>query len=211
MKPKILENSTKFQIGGQPGHTHTEHVFTILSIIIKAEKDGEGIIFAAADIIKFFDKEDIFDVMGELYNSEVNPKLCRLWYKLNEETVIKVKTATGMSEEGRAGPCVGQGSGGGALSSQLSLDRGIEDYFKGSNDEYYYGSVRCQGVIYQDDTGRASRSVIQAQAGNTKLNAVFRDKGVEAHRDKSSFIVCGSKKYKDNVIAELKLTPLKFG
>ena len=67
------------------------------------------------------------------------------------------------------------------------------------------------GVIYQDDTGRASRSVIQAQAGNTKLNAVFRDKGVEAHRDKSSFIVCGSKKYKDNVIAELKLTPLKFG
>ena len=211
MKEKILENSTKFQIGGQPGHTHNEHVFTIISIIVKAEKDGEGIIFTAADIIKFFDKEDIYDVMGELYNSEVDPKLCRLWYKMNEETVIKVKTANGISKEGRAGPCVGQGSGGGALNSQLSLDRGIEDYFRGSADEYYYGNVRCQGVIYQDDTGRSSITVSQAQSGNTKLNAVFKDKGVKAHPDKSSYIVCGSKKYKDKVMAELKITPLKFG
>ena len=130
---------------------------------------------------------------------------------MNEETVIKVKTATGMSKEGKAGPCVGQGSGGGALNSQLSMDRGIQDYFRGSSDEYYYGSVRCQGVIYQDDTGRASNTVRQAQAGNTKLNAVFKDKGVEAHPDKSSFIVCGSKKYKDKVKEELELTPLKFG
>ena len=178
--------------------------------MIKAEKDGEGIIFTAADIIKFFDKENIFDVMGELYNCEIDPKLCRLWYKLNEETVIKVKTATGMSKEGRAGPCVGQGSGGGALNSQLSLDRGIEDYLRSSNDECYYGSVRCQGVIYQDDTGRTSRSVSESQEGNTKLNDVFKDKGVEAHPDKSSFLVCGSRKFKEKVNAELKITSLKF-
>ena len=120
---------------------------------------------------------------------------------------IKVKTKNGISEEGRAGPCAGQGSGGGALNSQLSLDRGIEDCFRGSADEYYYGNERCQGVIYQDDTGRSSRTVSQAQSGN----AVFKDKGVEAHPDKSSYIVCGSKKYKDKVIAELKITPLKFG
>ena len=56
MKEDILEASSKFQIGGQPGHTLTEHVFTILSIMIKAEKDEEGIIFTAAYIIKFFDK-----------------------------------------------------------------------------------------------------------------------------------------------------------
>ena len=175
--------------------------------MIKAEKDGEGIISTAAVIIKFFDKEVIFDVMGELYNCDIDPKLCILWYKLNEETVIKVETATGMSKEGRAGPCLGQGSGGGALNGQLSLDRGIEGYFKGSSDECYYGSVRCQGVIYQDDTGRTSRSDSQAQAGNTKLNAVFKDKGVEAHPEKSSFLVCGSRKFKGKVSAELKITP----
>ena len=86
--------------------------------------------------------------MGELYNVEVNPKLCRLWFKLNENTIIKVKTANGITKEAAAGPCVGQGSAGGALNSQLNLDRGIQAYYEGSSDEYYYGSVRCQGVVF---------------------------------------------------------------
>ena len=79
MKCKILEHSTKYEIGGQPGYSHNEYVFAIISIILKEEKEGKGIIFTAADIIKFFDKEDIFDVIGELYNIEMNQKLCRLW------------------------------------------------------------------------------------------------------------------------------------
>ena len=211
MKNKILEHSTIYQIGGQPGHSHREHVFSIISIILKEEKEGKGIIFTAADIIKFFDKEDIYDVMGELYDVGMNQKLCRLWFKLNSDTIIKVKTANGLTEEAAAGPCVGQGSAGGALNSQFNLDRGIQSYFEGSCDEYYYGSVRCQGVIFQDDTGRTSSSVREAQAGNTKLDAVFKDKGVEAHPDKSCFIVCGSRKFKNKVLKELELKPLYFG
>ena len=145
MKETILENSSKYQIGGQPGHSHREHVFAIISIILKEEKSRRGIIFTAADIIKYFDKEDIFDVMGELYDINMDPKLCRLWYKFNEETVIKVKTANGMTEEAKAGPCVGQGSSGGALNSQFNLDRGVQSYFSGSSDKYYYGRVRFKG------------------------------------------------------------------
>ena len=116
-----------------------------------------------------------------------------------------------MTDEARAGPCVGQGSAGGALNSQFNLDRGIQAYFSGSSDEYYYGRVRCQGVIFQDDTGRVSSSLQQAQSGNTKLNAVFKDKGLQAHPDKSCFIVCGSKEYKKKIKEELILTPLSVG
>ena len=54
MKGKILEHSTIYQIGGQPGHSHREHVFSIISIILKEEKEGKDIIFTAADITKFF-------------------------------------------------------------------------------------------------------------------------------------------------------------
>ena len=93
----------------------------------------------------------------------------------------------------------------GALNSQFNLDRGIQDYFEGSCDEYYYGSVRCQAVIFQDDTGRTSSTVKEAQAGNTKLDYVFKDKGVEAHQDKSGFLVCGSRKYKEEVMKEHEL------
>ena len=69
-------------------------------------------------------------------------KLGRLWYKLNSDTIIKVKTANGMTEEAAAGPCVGQGSAGGALNSQFQA------YFEGSCYDYYYWSVRCQAVIF---------------------------------------------------------------
>ena len=143
-------------------------------------------------------------MIGKLYNIEMNQKLCRLWYELNSDTIIKVKAANGMTDEAAAGPCVGQGSSGGALNSQFHLDRGIQAYFEGSCDEYYYGSVRCQAVTFQDDTGRTSSTVKEAQAGNTKLDSVFKDKGVKAHPDKSDFLVLGSRKYKEEVIKELE-------
>ena len=105
-----------------------------------------------------------------------------------------MKTANGMTEEAAAGPCVGQGSAKGALNSQFQA------FFEGSCYDYYYWSVRCQAVIFQDDTGRTSSFFKEAQAGNTKLDSVFKDKGVEAHPDKSGFLVCGSKKYKEEVM-----------
>ena len=43
--------------------------------LASSEKEREGIISVAADIVKYFDKEDIFDVMEELYKSEVDPKM----------------------------------------------------------------------------------------------------------------------------------------
>ena len=90
--------------------------------------------------------------------------MCRQWLKLNENTIIKVKTANCTTKETTAS-CVGQGSAWGVLNSNLNLDREIQAYSEGSSDEYYYGSVRCQGVVFQDDTARVSFSVKQAQAG----------------------------------------------
>ena len=147
MKSKILEHSTLYQIGGQPGHSHREHVFSIISIILKEEKECKDIISTAADIIKYFVKEDNYDVIEELYSIDMNQKLCILWFKLNSDTIIKVKTANGMTEEAYAGTLIGQGLAGKALNSHFNLDIGIQAYFEGSQYEYYYGSVRYQGVI----------------------------------------------------------------
>ena len=59
----------------------------------------------------------------------------RLWFKLNWDTILKVKTVNGMTEEAYAGPYVGQGSAAGAQNGQLNLDRGIQTYFEGSQDK----------------------------------------------------------------------------
>ena len=85
------------------------------------------------------------------------------------------------------------------------------DYFKDSKEEIYYGQVRLQPLAYQDDILRGSQDVLGTQVGNIKLAAMLDEKGLEAHPDKTGFIVCGSKKYKEKVESDLKSNPLMFG
>ena len=127
-------------------------------------------------------------------------------YKLNEGTEIAVKTAGGLSETAVVGDCIGQGTAGGALVSQANLDHGLKMFFGNSNEEIYYGEVRVQPLAYQDDVLKGSKDVMAAQVGNIKLATMLKDKGLEmeAHPDKTSFIVCGSRKCKEKAKDEIK-------
>ena len=71
MKEPILKSSSKYQIGGQPGHSPEEHIFTIKSVWA---------------IVLFFNREDIGDVMQTLHKIRVNDKAARVWLNLNEGT-----------------------------------------------------------------------------------------------------------------------------
>ena len=94
-KNQIFQKSTVYQIGGQSGHSPEEHVFTLKSVIGLMKNRGEGLILNLVDIVSFFDREDILDVVEALEDMEVNKKVIRLLYKLNEGTEIKVKTSVG--------------------------------------------------------------------------------------------------------------------
>ena len=50
-----------------------------------------------------------------------------------------------------------------------------------------------------------------AQAGNIKLACMLQDKGLQAHPEKTGFIVIGSKQFKEKVQKELRIRPLMFG
>ena len=80
--------------------------------------------------------------MNSLYQAGVKGKLYRLWYKMNCNTRIQVKTAFGMSETKHTGANVGQGTVGGSLASALSLDTGFNKHFNNSDKEFYYGSQK---------------------------------------------------------------------
>ena len=71
--------------------------------------------------------------------------------------------------------------------------------------------MRIQPVAYQDDVARASSSVAEVQAGMTKMSAMLKDKGLEAHPDKTCFIVIGSSEFKSKVYDDIKMSPLTFG
>ena len=69
MKDCILKSSSKYQVGGQQGHGTEEHLFTIKSVWAMLEKEGMGMIITLVDIVAFFDREDIGDVMQTLHQS----------------------------------------------------------------------------------------------------------------------------------------------
>ena len=116
----------------------------------------------------------------------------------------------GVTETSSVGDCIGQGTAGAALVSQVNLDLGLMDYFKDSNEEISYGGVRLQPMAYQDDIMRSSKDVLSTQVGNTKLAVMFEENGLEAHPDKTCFIVCGSRRFKEKVEHDLKRNPLMF-
>ena len=157
MKDDILKASSIYQIGGQPGHFPEELLVCLKSVVARQISLNWGVIWFLLDIVKFFDKEDIYDVMQTLNDVQVNAKATRVWFKLNAKTRVKVKTAVGMSEVAEVGDCIGQGTSGGALTSQVNFDHGLQSYFAGSADEMCYGGVRVQPLAYQDDVSKVSQ------------------------------------------------------
>ena len=210
-KDDIFEKVTVYQIGGQAGHSPEEHIFTLKSLIGLMYSMGEGLILNLVDIISFFDREDIVDVLEAMEDMGVNQKAIRLWYKLNEKTEIAVKTSVGRSKKTMVGALVRQGSGGAAVGSQAMVDMGMKKYLESSEDEMYYGDVRVESAIYQDDIAKPSHDVRTAQSGMTRLAAMVNERGLEAHRDKTSYLVRGSEPFKKKSEESLMLTPLVFG
>ena len=96
-----------------------------------AEKSGRSFIFSLVDIIGFFDNEQIVDVMDCLDKVGVSKKAAKCWFKLNQNTEIRVNTLAGMTVTAKAGDLVGQGTAGAGLVSQLNLDMGLQQYFPG--------------------------------------------------------------------------------
>ena len=66
-------------------------------------------------------------------------------------------------------------------------------------------------VAYQDDVGKPSAGVHEAQAANIKMVHLFKEKGLTAHPDKTGYIVFGSEKYKEQVNEQLETCELTLG
>ena len=81
---------------------------------------------------KFFDKESLIDTMFTLdKKGKISNKTYRLWYRLNEDAMISVKTSVGKSRSKRVKNSLGQGTFGAALASTLNIGCAIDDTFFG--------------------------------------------------------------------------------
>ena len=211
MKEVILKKSSPYQIGGQPGHMPQEHIFSVKSILAKYCMQGMMVMLQAYDISKFFDKETLPDVMNTLNEVGIDGKAYRTWSLLNSNTNIRVKTGVGYTDWSQEGAMIGQGTGGGALVSQLNLDRGVVDMFSGSEDEVRYGSVRVLPLMFQDDIMRVAASVEAGRAGSAKMSYIMNSKQLTLNPDKTGFILCGKGKNVQMAKQEIARSPIWCG
>ena len=209
-KPLMVQNCTKFQIGAIPGHQPSEHLFTIKSIISYYRSSNRPLFLQCFDIKKYFDSEILKDAMNTIYNYGVKGKLYNLIYELNKSSQIKIKTSIGVTNSFEVGPTVAQGSIGRGLISSCNLDFSLNQYFKSSSSEAYYHDLRLQPLIYQDDLGRFSDSILSAQDGASKIESCMESKLLDLHSDKSCFLIIGNHSERNIAHKELETNPIKL-
>ena len=147
-----------------------------------------------------------------MQNRGADPKAVRLWYKLNQNTKIRVKTGSGISQYTDVGAVLGQGTLAGALISQAVLDDGVMSHFPpGGNLQLEYGSVKLAPAMYQDDLADCSGNLANARESNRKVNILVKQRCLDLNRDKTVFILIGSKQQKEEVRRELRNNPLMCG
>ena len=75
----------------------------------------------------------------------------------------------------------------------------------------HYGDIRIQPLAWQDDVGIPNEDVTMARNNNIRMEEMLSEKPMEAHPDKTVYIVTGSSSFKKKVREELKNSPLIFG
>ena len=207
LKGPLIEGSSIYQIGGQPGHRSEELLFVMKSLVAKYRKQGKKVVLQLYDISKFFDKEMMEDAVLTCVKRKADPKAIRLWVKLNANTKIQVRTGVGMSQFGSVGAVVGQGMLGGALVSQAVLDDAVTENFPpGGELQMEYGDVPLAPLIWMDDILNGTEGLDQARKANTKIDLLLKQRGLSLNKDKSVCLVIGSKTQKKSATEELNKT-----
>ena len=67
-----------------------------------------------------------------------------------------------------------------------------------------------KSAAYQDDILKPSTDIFFAQAGIIRLTELLGERGLDAHPEKTSYNVCGTKQYGSNTNKQLKEIPLMF-
>ena len=128
----------------------------------------------------------LFKGKGTLFKAGISGKLYRLWFMMNKDSQIKVKTGFGITKTAATGENVAQGSIGGGIVSALNLDKTISAHFNGSETNVSYGPNRLSPLMYQDDTAKFSAGVYEAQQGNVLISQAMKMKQIELNIDKSA-------------------------
>ena len=212
LKDPLIAQSSIYQVGEQPGHRSEELLFVLKSVVARTREMGKMVVLQSYDISKFFNKELIEDAILTCIKRGAYPRATRLWYKLNANTRIQVKTGVGVTRFGEVGAVVGQGMLAGALVSQAVLDDGVMEHLTpGGELQMEHGDVPLAPLMWMDDVMNSADSLEKASEVNQKVNVLLKQRGLSLNKKKSVCIIIGSKKQKEIASKKLETNPLMCG
>ena len=211
VKDIIFQRMTKFQIACKPKHRPSEHLYVVKCVLSSLQEEKKCLIATSFDLKKFFDFEEIKDVMDSLYSNNVKHKLYRLVYNMNKNVNIKVKTPFGITESKPRGPIVTQGGVESAVISSNNVDEGLKEAFEVEEKELKYEELIVKALSYMDDIFRMSENIENAQYGNDAIHHMINKKNLELNYDKSVYTIMGNKKAVSKMKQKLKESPLMIG
>ena len=211
MKESIVNATPKFQLGGMPGASSVEHLVVLKTWMKMLEQNKGNGIFQCWDMSKFFDKESLLDCLNTLKTTaNIDNKSYRLWYKLNEDTEISVKTSVGESKSAVVPNSIGQGSVGAALVSSLNIGDAMAKTFKNVTTASI-GSRKLNTLVFQDDIAKMNDNLGQARDACTKIDKMLKRKQLSVNYDKSKFLIFGKNKYRKKVLKNIEKDPMIMG
>ena len=165
MKEKIVVACPNIQIGGVPGSFSVEHLVTMKTWMLMKEEDICNGIFQTFDMEKFFVKESLMDVMYTLHKeAKICDKDYRLWFKLNEDANILVRTSVGESGTRLVKNSIGQGMFRAALASSLNIGCALNKTFR-CTPSTLLGLMPLNSLIMQDDISKMNDRLEDAKSG----------------------------------------------
>ena len=163
-------------------------MFVVKSVVARQRSLGKIVVLQGYDICNFFDKERIEDGVLSCLRRGADKKAVRLWFKLNEDTQIKVRTGAGMTRVGEVGAVIGQGMIGGCLVSQAVLDDGVMEHLPpGGELQIKYGDVPLAPLMFIDDILNIADCLSKARKTNERVNIIMKQRGLSLNREKSVF------------------------
>ena len=211
MKADIVEATPQIQLGGMPGASCVDHLVVLKTWMKYKEENKQGGILCTFDMSKFFDKEPLRDVMYVLREwAKIDNKCYRMWYRLNENTRISVRTSVGESKSATCPDTIGQGLEGSALVSSCSIGTAIQETFK-NEFTAWIGDLGLCCLIFQDDIGKLNDTLEEVREGCNKIDETLKGKLLSLNYDKSKFVIIGSAKERAEMEKILELDPIKMG
>ena len=149
--------------------------------------------------------------MAELYSANVDARAYRLFFLLNQNTRIRVRTGCGLSNWEEAGDGLGQGSGGAAKVSALNLDRKLDRMFRNSKQMIKYGGVRQQPYAFQDDALCMVEKITDLRVVVNDMDTVMSMMQVQPNKSKCGYLLLGPKKLVKEARKMLEENPIMVG